>query len=125
MLETLNGVHTALLNSDESNAQQESMIVAQAGMLGRITVATNMAGRGTDILLGGDPAQLSLLLLAQPYSQHFIAAYAAGGGGLETGSSESNAAQKLQVGARLSCRDRIMCFYLCVRWSRLHVDWLL
>lgn len=97
LLETLNGVNTALLNSDDSNAQQESMIVAQAGMLGHITVATNMAGRGTDILLGGDPAQLSLLLLAHPYSGHFIAAYAASGSAASTGSAESNAAQKLQV----------------------------
>ena len=97
LLETLQGVNTALLNSDDSNAQQESMIVAQAGMLGHITVATNMAGRGTDILLGGDPAQLSLLLLAQPYGEHFIAAYTASGSAASTGSAESNAAQKLLV----------------------------
>jgi len=35
--------------------QQEAEIVAQAGALGGITIATNMAGRGTDILLGGNP----------------------------------------------------------------------
>jgi preprotein translocase subunit SecA len=57
-----------LLNSEEHRAAQESMLVAQAGMSQRITVATNMAGRGTDILLGGDPAQLLLLALTQPYN---------------------------------------------------------
>ncbi len=35
--------------------EKEAMIVAQAGRLGAITIATNMAGRGTDILLGGNP----------------------------------------------------------------------
>ena len=38
---------------------QEAEIVAQAGRLGAITVATNMAGRGTDILLGGNPEHLA------------------------------------------------------------------
>ena len=37
------------------NHQQESEIVAQAGRLNAVTIATNMAGRGTDILLGGNP----------------------------------------------------------------------
>lgn len=57
-----------LLNSDASQAVQESMLVAQAGMSSHITVSTHMAGRGTDILLGGDPAQLLLLVLAQPFN---------------------------------------------------------
>ncbi len=37
------------------NHQQESEIIAQAGRLNAVTIATNMAGRGTDILLGGNP----------------------------------------------------------------------
>ncbi|MEG1499709.1 MAG: preprotein translocase subunit SecA, partial [Clostridia bacterium] len=37
------------------NHEQESEIVAQAGRFGAVTIATNMAGRGTDILLGGNP----------------------------------------------------------------------
>ena len=44
------------------NAKQhhrESEIVAQAGRLGAVTVSTNMAGRGTDIRLGGDPEKLA------------------------------------------------------------------
>ncbi len=39
--------------------EKEAEIVAQAGRLGAITIATNMAGRGTDILLGGNPEFLS------------------------------------------------------------------
>ncbi|MBO8129090.1 MAG: preprotein translocase subunit SecA [Peptococcaceae bacterium] len=38
---------------------QEAEIVAQAGRLGAVTIATNMAGRGTDIILGGNPAFLA------------------------------------------------------------------
>lgn len=38
---------------------QEAEIIAQAGRLGAITIATNMAGRGTDILLGGNPEHLA------------------------------------------------------------------
>ena len=41
------------------NHEQESEIVAQAGRLGSVTIATNMAGRGTDILLGGNPEYLA------------------------------------------------------------------
>ena len=43
--------HTVL---NAKNHEQESEIVAQAGRLGAVTIATNMAGRGTDILLGGN-----------------------------------------------------------------------
>merc|ERR1712194_7163 len=43
-----------LLNAKPENVKRESEIVAQAGELGSITIATNMAGRGTDIILGGN-----------------------------------------------------------------------
>ena len=39
--------------------EREAHIVAQAGRLGAVTIATNMAGRGTDILLGGNPEELA------------------------------------------------------------------
>ena len=41
------------------NHEREAYIVAQAGRLGAITIATNMAGRGTDIILGGNPEYLT------------------------------------------------------------------
>lgn len=43
-----------LLNARPENVRRESEIVAQAGKRGAITIATNMAGRGTDIILGGN-----------------------------------------------------------------------
>ena len=43
-----------LLNAKPENVRRESEIVAQAGKKGAITIATNMAGRGTDIILGGN-----------------------------------------------------------------------
>lgn len=44
-----------LLNAKPENIKRESEIISQAGCLKSITIATNMAGRGTDILLGGNP----------------------------------------------------------------------
>jgi preprotein translocase subunit SecA len=50
------GLEHQLLNARQD--EQEAEIIAQAGQLGRITVATNMAGRGTDIKLGPGIAEL-------------------------------------------------------------------
>ena len=47
------GVPHNLLNAKPENVERESEIVAQAGRKGAVTIATNMAGRGTDIILGG------------------------------------------------------------------------
>ena len=47
------GVPNKVLNA--SNHAQEAAIIAQAGRRGAVTVSTNMAGRGTDIILGGNP----------------------------------------------------------------------
>ena len=44
-----------VLNAKPENVRRESEIVAQAGEASAITIATNMAGRGTDIILGGNP----------------------------------------------------------------------
>lgn len=45
--------------------EREAQIVAQAGREGAVTIATNMAGRGTDILLGGNPKELARELMAE------------------------------------------------------------
>ena len=51
------GVKHEVLNA--KNHHKEADIVAQAGRLGAVTIATNMAGRGTDIVLGGNPVFLT------------------------------------------------------------------
>eukprot|EP00549_Striatella_unipunctata_P000370 CAMPEP_0118697794 /NCGR_PEP_ID=MMETSP0800-20121206/14759_1 /TAXON_ID=210618 ORGANISM="Striatella unipunctata, Strain CCMP2910" /NCGR_SAMPLE_ID=MMETSP0800 /ASSEMBLY_ACC=CAM_ASM_000638 /LENGTH=928 /DNA_ID=CAMNT_0006597375 /DNA_START=302 /DNA_END=3086 /DNA_ORIENTATION=+ len=56
-----NGIEAQLLNALPENAARESEIIAQAGRAGVVTVATNMAGRGTDILLGGCSKTMSRL----------------------------------------------------------------
>ncbi|MBO7215041.1 MAG: preprotein translocase subunit SecA [Clostridia bacterium] len=52
-----NRVKHNILNA--KNHQKEAQIIAQAGKKGAVTIATNMAGRGTDILLGGNPEYLA------------------------------------------------------------------
>ena len=56
---TTKGIKHSVLNA--KNNEQEASIVAQAGRLGSVTVATNMAGRGVDIKLGGNPEEMALL----------------------------------------------------------------
>ena len=57
------GVPHKLLNARPQLAAKEAEIVAQAGRANAITIATNMAGRGTDIVLGGNPTGLARLYL--------------------------------------------------------------
>ncbi|MDD3334913.1 MAG: preprotein translocase subunit SecA [Eubacteriales bacterium] len=60
---SLRGVPHEVLNA--KNHQKEAEIVAQAGHVGSVTIATNMAGRGTDILLGGNPDFLARRAMRQ------------------------------------------------------------
>jgi preprotein translocase subunit SecA len=52
---TISKLPHQVLNAKPENVARESEIIAQAGKKGAITIATNMAGRGTDIILGGNP----------------------------------------------------------------------
>jgi preprotein translocase subunit SecA len=58
-----NGLPHQVLNAKLH--EQEARIVAQAGRPGAVTIATNMAGRGTDILLGGNPESLAAAYLEE------------------------------------------------------------
>ena len=62
------GVKHNILNA--KNHEREAEIVAQAGRLGSVTISTNMAGRGTDILLGGNPEYLAKKRLREEGAQH-------------------------------------------------------
>ncbi|WP_209040751.1 preprotein translocase subunit SecA [Prochlorococcus marinus] len=67
-----------LLNAKPENVEREAEIVAQAGRAGAVTIATNMAGRGTDIILGGNSDYMARLklkeilipLLVRPDNEH-------------------------------------------------------
>ncbi len=70
MLE-MNGVEHEVLNA--KHHAREAQIVAQAGHYGAVTIATNMAGRGTDILLGGNPDYMARRTMRQEeYSEDLI-----------------------------------------------------
>jgi preprotein translocase subunit SecA len=61
------GIKHELLNAKPEYAAREAEIVAQAGRIGAVTIATNMAGRGTDIILGGNPETLAWARLKDRY----------------------------------------------------------
>jgi preprotein translocase subunit SecA len=61
------GIKFELLNAKPENVARESDIVAQAGRKGAVTIATNMAGRGTDIILGGNPETMAWAQLKDKY----------------------------------------------------------
>ena len=60
------GVDHQVLNA--KHHKREAEIIAQAGRLGAVTIATNMAGRGTDIILGGNPDTLAWAKLQDTYA---------------------------------------------------------
>ncbi|MGO9898679.1 MAG: preprotein translocase subunit SecA [Solirubrobacteraceae bacterium] len=76
---TRKGIKHSVLNAKPEHAANEAEIVAEAGAPGAVTIATNMAGRGVDIKLGGNPEHLTALELAklglQPgmpdYDEHY------------------------------------------------------
>ncbi len=63
-----NGIKHNILNA--KNHEREAEIVAQAGRLNAVTISTNMAGRGTDILLGGNPEYLAKKRLREEGAAH-------------------------------------------------------
>ncbi|MCC5897771.1 MAG: preprotein translocase subunit SecA [Phormidium sp. BM_Day4_Bin.17] len=61
-----------LLNAKPENVERESEIVAQAGRGGTVTIATNMAGRGTDIILGGNADYMARLKLREYFMPRLV-----------------------------------------------------
>jgi preprotein translocase subunit SecA len=62
------GIKHELLNALPEHAAREAEIVAQAGRIGAVTISTNMAGRGTDIILGGNPETMAWARLKNKYA---------------------------------------------------------
>jgi preprotein translocase subunit SecA len=61
-----------LLNARPENVERESEIIAQAGRKGAVTIATNMAGRGTDIILGGNADYMARLKLREYFMPKIV-----------------------------------------------------
>jgi preprotein translocase subunit SecA len=59
------GIAHTVLNAKPEHAEREGETIAEAGQVGAVTIATNMAGRGVDIKLGGNPDHLTKLELAK------------------------------------------------------------
>src|SRR5207237_4265765 len=76
------GIPHSVLNAKPEHAEREGETIAEAGAPGAVTIATNMAGRGVDIKLGGNPEHLARLevtkLGLQPempdYEEHYARA---------------------------------------------------
>jgi preprotein translocase subunit SecA len=60
-----NGIEHVVLNAKPEYAEREGETIAQAGRKGAVTIATNMAGRGVDIKLGGDPEGMAHPIVAK------------------------------------------------------------
>ena len=81
-----------LLNARPENVERESEIVAQAGRKGSVTISTNMAGRGTDIILGGNADYMARLKIREflmpqivmPEDDDIMTAMAGNGGGRQS-----------------------------------------
>jgi preprotein translocase subunit SecA len=69
------GIKHTVLNAKPEHAEREGDIIAEAGAPGAVTIATNMAGRGVDIKLGGNPEHLAQLELAKLGLQPGVADY--------------------------------------------------
>jgi preprotein translocase subunit SecA len=88
------GIPHFVLNAKQH--EREAEIVAQAGRLGMVTIATNMAGRGTDILLGGNPdglARQEFNGTPESKTEQFVEAYEKA---TEKGASEKEIQQLLE-----------------------------
>lgn len=84
------------------NHEREAEIIAQAGKFGAVTIATNMAGRGTDIMLGGNAEYLAKSEMKRmQYSDELIAEAT---GFAETDNEEIIEARKLSKSLRLNIR---------------------
>jgi preprotein translocase subunit SecA len=103
---TKRGIEHAVLNAKPEHAQREGETIAQAGRKGAVMIATNMAGRGVDIKLGGDAEQLAIHELERegvaPGSEGYEDALAAKTAELEP-QCEAEAEEVREIGGLYIC----------------------
>jgi preprotein translocase subunit SecA len=92
-----------LLNAKPENVERESEIIAQAGRKGAVTIATNMAGRGTDIILGGNADYMARLKLREYFMPRIVRPEDDGFGVTATvqGDSRSRGGQGFAAGGKV------------------------
>jgi len=100
------GIEHAVLNAKPEHAQREGELIAQAGRKGAVMIATNMAGRGVDIKLGGDAEQLAIHELKKK-------GIASGGEGYEEALAEKTAELKPQCDAEADEVRELGGLYIC------------
>ncbi|WP_298613860.1 preprotein translocase subunit SecA [uncultured Thermosynechococcus sp.] len=66
------GIPHNLLNAKPENVEREAEIIAQAGRKGAVTISTNMAGRGTDIILGGNADYMARLKVREYFMPRIV-----------------------------------------------------
>ncbi len=66
------GLPHQMLNARPQYVRREAKVIAQAGVPGVITIATNMAGRGVDVLMGGNPQGLAQMALEQLVFKQYL-----------------------------------------------------
>jgi preprotein translocase subunit SecA len=100
------GIQHAVLNAKPEHAEREGELIAQAGRKGAVMIATNMAGRGVDIKLGGDPEHLATTDLKKrgitPESEGYAEALAERTAELET-QCEAEADEVRELGGLFIC----------------------
>ncbi len=100
------GIEHSVLNAKPEHAEREGELIAQAGRKGKVMIATNMAGRGVDIKLGGDPEHLAIHELKKrgitPESEGYEEALAARTAELEP-QCKAEAEEVIELGGLFIC----------------------
>nr|ARO91376.1 preprotein translocase subunit secA [Rhodochaete parvula]ASK39550.1 preprotein translocase subunit SecA [Rhodochaete parvula] len=99
-----------ILNAKPKNAIREAEIIAQAGRKRAVTIATNMAGRGTDIILGGNATELTKSSLFKIFKSRFK---------INTKTIKSNLTETLEYYDKLKETEQYPIDQLTLNWTKI------